>query len=179
MGRKIRDLTGQVFGKLTAVRIAGKFGNKTYWVTKCDCGNEKVASLVSLVSGTTRSCGCLKSGRKALPVGEAALHMLFNGYRRRANKRGYSFELSLEEFRDITSKACHYCGTQPANVWKSKRYNGSYTYNGIDRIDNTRGYTLANVVPSCHHCNRAKSDLPLADFIDWNRRVRDRFEKAA
>ena len=57
---KIRDLTGQTFGKLTVVSFAGsdKRGNAK-WLCKCECGNEKVIAGGSLTSGNTKSCGCI------------------------------------------------------------------------------------------------------------------------
>lgn len=62
MGRKKRDITGQRFGMLTVIceapRPEGIKSKGTYWMCKCDCGNEIVASLTSLK--TQKSCGCLK-----------------------------------------------------------------------------------------------------------------------
>ena len=62
MPNKIRDLTGQVFGKLTVVNLAGnnKCGNRT-WLCKCECGNEKTVAGSNLTSGNTKSCGCTKT----------------------------------------------------------------------------------------------------------------------
>ena len=56
---KLKDLTGQRFGKLVAIRPTRK--NKcrqVYWLCKCDCGNEVEVLGVSLTSGQTKSCGC-------------------------------------------------------------------------------------------------------------------------
>ena len=52
-----------------------------------------------------------------------------------------------------------------------RRGNGDYTYNGIDRVDNTRGYTLDNVVPCCFKCNRAKDTMTKEEFLEWVGRV--------
>ena len=59
MPNKIRDLTGQVFGKLTVVSLAGnnKWGSRT-WLCKCECGNEKTVVSDNLIRGSTKSCGC-------------------------------------------------------------------------------------------------------------------------
>ena len=53
------DLTGQVFGKLTAIQRAKSKNGKTYWLCKCECGNEKEIQTSHLRSGLIRSCGCL------------------------------------------------------------------------------------------------------------------------
>lgn len=57
---KAMDLTGERFGKLTAIEIAERdsFGH-IKWRCKCDCGNEVVTYTGRLRNGNTRSCGCL------------------------------------------------------------------------------------------------------------------------
>jgi hypothetical protein len=59
MGRRIRDLTGQRFGALVAVRLAGRRAGKTVWACRCDCGAEVEAPLWALRDGWRTSCGCL------------------------------------------------------------------------------------------------------------------------
>ena len=55
----IKDLTGQRFGRLVAVRYAGvSKGNQTLWECKCDCGNTVLVHAQNLKSGHTSSCGC-------------------------------------------------------------------------------------------------------------------------
>lgn len=60
MGLKIRDLTGQKFGKITPIKPLDKRKNKkVVWLCKCDCGNECEIAGTNLTSGNTRSCGCI------------------------------------------------------------------------------------------------------------------------
>ena len=81
MGAK-RDLTGQVFGRLTVIECAGKpKGKKTYsWLCRCECGNTSVVDVSALTSGNTKSCGCgkydgfkryndLQSEQNKIPIG--------------------------------------------------------------------------------------------------------------
>lgn len=56
---KLVDLTGQRFGRLLVLRRAENMGRQTAWLCKCDCGNEKAVPYWNLVSGQTKSCGCL------------------------------------------------------------------------------------------------------------------------
>lgn len=64
MSGKVRDLTGQVFGKLTArERDLSKTGNNAYWLCSCICGNPILKSVRGshLTSGNVTSCGkCLQ-----------------------------------------------------------------------------------------------------------------------
>jgi len=59
MGTKL-NLTGKRFGKLVAVRIAGKNKQGLYrWLCECDCGNEHIVKVSTLMEGKCNSCGCL------------------------------------------------------------------------------------------------------------------------
>ena len=54
-----KDITGQHFGKLTALYISRKDSNRhIMWHCKCDCGNECDVNISSLTRGLTKSCGC-------------------------------------------------------------------------------------------------------------------------
>lgn len=63
---KGKDITGQRFGKLVAIKLIPKeertWSNKERaWLCKCDCGNEVIVRQRNLLSGRpTRSCGCLR-----------------------------------------------------------------------------------------------------------------------
>ena len=52
---KFCNLQGQKFGKLTVVEYVGN----SYWLTKCECGQDKVVHSYLLKTGKTKSCGCL------------------------------------------------------------------------------------------------------------------------
>lgn len=74
MARRI-DLTGQRFGRLTVIAYDHAEHDGAHWLCKCDCGTEKVLAGYSLRSGSTKSCGCLKSdaSREALDKARAVL----------------------------------------------------------------------------------------------------------
>ena len=58
---KMKDITNQRFGKLTALENAGKLdGRHYYWKCQCDCGNIVTVMGTALRSGNTKSCGCGK-----------------------------------------------------------------------------------------------------------------------
>ena len=56
-----RDLTGERFGRLTVIAYAGKWDGKHRWRCLCDCGKEMVVGHTLLISGKTKSCGCLQA----------------------------------------------------------------------------------------------------------------------
>lgn len=61
-GKQIKDITGQRFGKLVAVKPTNnRLGRSVIWECQCDCGNTCYIDSHSLNKGSTQSCGCLKS----------------------------------------------------------------------------------------------------------------------
>ena len=80
---KIKDISGQTFGKLTVISCAGKLDGKNYyWNCKCECGNEKAILGTSLRSGNTKSCGCGKyDGLKKYNTEQSNNNKIENGTR--------------------------------------------------------------------------------------------------
>lgn len=55
-----KDITGQKFGKLTAIKaVRSDKASEVIWQCQCDCGCEKEIPVSRLTSGITRNCGCL------------------------------------------------------------------------------------------------------------------------
>ena len=68
-GKPRLDLTGQTFGKLTALRevepVTTSQGRPVRaWLCRCSCGREVVVRHYNLTKGVTRSCGCLRSEKQ-------------------------------------------------------------------------------------------------------------------
>ena len=61
-GRGITDISGQRFGRLTALYHTDKRSKKgsVFWHCRCDCGNEVDVTEDGLLHGNYRSCGCLR-----------------------------------------------------------------------------------------------------------------------
>ena len=60
------NLAGNRYGKLTVLAAADPVTHRNHsvhrrWLCRCECGNEVVKTEYNLVSGHTRSCGCLKA----------------------------------------------------------------------------------------------------------------------
>jgi len=173
------DLVGQKFGKLTVLKFSHKIKKAIFWECQCDCGGIKTVRGSSLkIKGRgrgTKSCGCLhmeNTNRK--PSGVAAFNTLFCQYKHNAKKRKYLFTISKLNFRTLTQQKCHYCGTPPENKMKSgsnRNFNGTYKYNGIDRIDNNKGYVTGNVVSCCAKCNRMKMAHSQKEFLAHVERI--------
>lgn len=94
--RKGVDLTGQRYGRLIVVKEStprirkDRNSVKRVWECKCDCGNTTYVIHESLVSGTTKSCGCLqKEGTpknpNAITRKYARLYKTWHGMKARCN----------------------------------------------------------------------------------------------
>lgn len=56
-----KDLTGQIFGKLTVIRRNGKDSRRNaIWECQCECGNIINVRSNSLLTGHTSTCGCTR-----------------------------------------------------------------------------------------------------------------------
>lgn len=172
--KKVKDETGKKYGKLTVLGYIGSKGKKqlAYWLCECECGNYVWARGSSLRNGSHKSCGCIHDNSWAKKEkGVAAFNQLYNQYRCDAKKRGLFFSITKEQFKKLTSANCHYCNSKPSFVSKTRSNNGIYIYNGIDRIDNSQGYLLNNLVSCCKICNGAKCKSSYDDFILWIKKV--------
>jgi hypothetical protein len=89
----------------------------------------------------------------------------WRNYKGNAERRGIEFLLVREHFLDLVTDNCFYCTASPNPL------------NGIDRVDNSQGYTEDNVVTACRLCNRAKNDLSREKFEEWAVRLAHNIEK--
>lgn len=169
--RKLQDLSGQKFGWLTATHLSRieKRTNRTipFWLCTCVCGNKTEARTRDLKSGNTKSCGCMQ-GRRSTSQ-NSALNLVLKVYMKAAKLRGLEFKLKDEEFKQLISSPCHYCGSEPYNIKKTRWQ--TLVYSGIDRVENSIGYVSGNVVSCCIKCNWMKNNLTLEEFLVHLQRI--------
>lgn len=72
-------------------------------------------------------------------------------YLSRAKSKQLEFTLTEEQFNELLVGNCEYCGQKKAN--------------GIDRIDSSQGYNLANSTSCCTKCNMMKYKYTREEFI--------------
>ena len=85
----------------------------------------------------------------------------------RAFEKRIGFFLKLEEFIDLTSKTCLYCG----------EFSKEKTYTGIDRINSNKNYEIGNVVSCCKFCNFMKNKFLLNEFCSKVEKIAERIKK--
>ena len=88
----------------------------------------------------------------------------FRRQRATAKSRGIPMDLSFDEFMEITKdNECHWCGGPLPK-----------TRPGLDRIDNSEGYTLINCLPCCRICNWMKGEKTPDEFLLHIKRIYER-----
>lgn len=183
------DLTGLKTEYLTVIEYAGKNKKgKRMWKCLCSlCGNYKNIITTQLIGKKVRakSCGCYQKtlGQRARLDKKkkkeekilnrennkfnAGFNRVFRNYKRNAKVKKLDFSLEKEDFYNLTKSKCYYCDSGLINISIEKGQYSDYVYNGIDRVDNSKGYTRENCVPCCKICNQAKHGLRQDDFIIW------------
>ncbi len=178
---KIPGVRTNLIGTRAGFLVVTGFAERRYykqgwinvWKCKCDCGNEceRVQVQITKPSKFT-SCGCRASEvqQQRPNYGFGSVNGLMTGYRIHAKNAGRPFEIPLEIFRTMTSSNCYYCGIAPYQVITNGKCK-PYIYNGLDRIDSSKGYTLDNIRTCCGVCNTAKNDLTEVEFYKWIKRL--------
>lgn len=182
---EIKDFTGQRFGKIVVLgidpvrhRTSGGI-SQVRWLCKCDCGKEfSVLSVRFRAKKPIQSCGCLKPKRKLKDGKEVALRRRYEKFAHNALVR--NFKPPTEElFFKLAKEPCFYCGkidtfhpyqnksgqtNKKASSGRAKQVKAEI--NGLDRVDNSKGYEEDNVVSCCADCNMMKSTLSQEVFLD-------------
>lgn len=186
MGYPVKNIIGNKYNRLTVIEKLDNriFGNssKRMWLCKCDCGNTIETYTSSLTRNNTKSCGCLKNetnkinsvnSRHKIANIDAGYNEIYNSYKSNAEMRGFEFALTIQDIKNIVIQDCYYCGVEPSNTIKRRYY--KFNYNGIDRFDNKKGYTIENTVPCCKMCNIAKNNNSYEQFAKWVERLTKNF----
>jgi hypothetical protein len=90
------------------------------------------------------------------------INRIISTYKKNAKSRKREYKLKDEIFHRYWQANCFYCGDKLETI-------------GLDRIDNTKGYTEDNIVPCCTICNRMRMALTQKDFIDKCKKIAKNF----
>lgn len=173
------DLEGTKVDDVNILKVIGK-NKHNCWIyeCQCNCGNKFVAEGNDITSRKIKSCGCKLNSKQIQKMQKNELNGFVNkvkaSYKNRAKTRKLEFSLTTEEFKNLIFSKCEYCGISPANTALDARKHSSSNYikyNGIDRVDNDRGYTIDNCVTACFICNQAKHRQSKQSFENWIVRV--------
>ena len=107
------------------------------------------------------------------------LYNVFTHYKNNAKQRNIEWNLSEEEFKNIITQSCIYCGEAP-DITKTSSYRDKHEkITGIDRVDTTKGYFKENCVPCCKMCNIMKNKFSKEDFINKVKSIYNNYIKSS
>jgi hypothetical protein len=139
-----KDITGQRFGNLVALRPTGTTPEQRHrWLCQCDCGNQSVVVGSALTFGAIRSCGCLKTAANIAKntthgLGHCSEYLTFHAARKRCtdpnnisykNYGGRGIKFLFESVEQFYAEL----GPKPTPA------------HSIDRINNDGNYEPGNV----------------------------------
>lgn len=145
-----KDITGQRFGRLTAIRRTGKDKfSHSIWLCECDCGNFTQVVIGSLTTGKTRSCGCFdheahieRPNRTTHGQHSTRLYRIWKGMKTRCtNPNNPSYQ------KWYGAKGVKVCREWYYNFWIFRNWailHGYKDYLTLDRIDPYGNYEPSN-----------------------------------
>lgn len=81
-----------------------------------------------------------------------SLHRRWIRHKAIAKSRDIENTITYDDFERVVSSPCYYC-------------NNSQKTRGLDRVDNSKGYLLNNIVSCCWTCNSMKGSLSIEQWV--------------
>lgn len=170
-----KDISGQRFGCLIAIKFVAIKKGKTYWECQCDCGKVKNITAHALRGGNTKSCGCLigkitkarwdRRSKDEIEISIFKRYLWIIGLARRDKRQSKRRRLlpctiTVDDLKEQWKKQNGIC---PYTGWKmihrSRKGRKSPIQASIDRIDNSLGYIPGNIQFVALMANYAKNDF--------------------
>jgi len=169
---KFIDLTGQPFGKLTAlypIKHPNRANRHYLWKCKCECGNEKDIQGAHLRNGHTKSCGCswytYGESHKSWKGHKEISKRFFYSIEQNAKVRKIQFDVTMFQLWDLFIKQDRKCALTGLPLNFSANHNKIKGNASLDRIDSTKGYMIDNIQWVHSSINQMKWNMPQEDFF--------------
>lgn len=153
-----KDITGLEFGNLTAIKPCGFNKHRNVlWLCKCKCGKLHIASAGDIISGNTKSCGCLKNRPKHGQAG-SRLYRIWQYMKQRCNNPKH------EAYHTYGGRGIKVCKEWEHDFAAFREWADAHGYADnleIDRIDNSKGYSPDNCrwITHKNNCNNRRTSL--------------------
>lgn len=148
--RKVIDLTGKRFGRLTVLSCIGHRDNILWWKCKCDCGNLIDIRGYCLRNHNTVSCGCLRGEKASQRAKERnTTHGLKNTrlYDTWHSMKARCYRETCENYPRYGGRGITVCEEWKSDFKAFYDWSMSHGYRDnltIDRIDNDGDYEPSN-----------------------------------
>ena|SRR3990170_1919824 len=164
-----RNHTGKTYGRLTVShRAPNGLRGETRWACVCSCGAKVTTRATQMVSGRTKSCGCLRNEktierRTVHGLRHHPLYSVWKDMRRRCHNT------SRSDYIHYGGRGVKVCDKWDSNFlpfygWAMKKgYAPGLT---LDRRNNNGGYSPRN----CRFITRAEQSRNRRESKHWKRR---------
>lgn len=153
---RAKDITGEKFGKLTALEKTNERSSNgsVIWKCICECGNAKNVSLKHLTKDTTISCGCMT---------EPAYLNNFNKAIEKNRKENFVEGTNIHSISRTAPKSNNTSGV-PGVTWvkNRKKWSARITFQG-------KTYNLGTFVnkESAIQVRKEAEDKIFGEFLEW------------
>lgn len=172
---------GQKAWHLTVVERLGKINGKRslWWKCQCECGNFVELTSYSIKDGYIKSCGCI-----ANPIGKRHPNFVgyedisgnyFNRVKKNADLRNLPFKISIKQMWELFEEQKRKCALSGLDLQfgvnsriKEKKRECTAS---LDRIDNSKGYTIDNVQWLHKDINKMKNTHSQEYFINICKKI--------
>lgn len=168
-GNRFKDITGQRFGKLTALYPVGANNHKlTIWRFFCDCGSVVDIPSASVVHENSRSCGCSRKGRnhhnwKGCGKMPGWYLSVLNA---RSRTTGHYVGVTTEDLAELFNAQGGRCALSGIPLIISEQRSREETTASLDRIDSSIGYIRGNIQWVHKDVNMMKQRFSQEHFIN-------------
>lgn len=178
--KRVHDLTGEKFGRLTVIGMDDRNTRKTFWICQCECGGIKSVRSDGLLSGATKSCGCMKKETDATNLVKGHKHKLsgtrlykiWQGIKKRCNSPN---DPRYNRYGGRGIKICEEWAEDFAAFYEWAMSNGYKDDLTIDRKDNDGDYNPENCrwATNKEQCNNRSTNILIKignvtkDLTEW------------
>jgi hypothetical protein len=158
------DYTGKRYAHLRFIsysRSGGK-GRGSLWLVECDCGTRKEVLARDVTAGRVQTCGScsyfrglLSSRSRRTFTRNEPLRRAYRKWLGEITGKGASSTLTPENFRDIVTSPCSYCGT------KAEGPSHSVSCVGIGDL-----YTPETCIALCSKCKALKGRYSHSELLE-------------
>ena len=180
------DIIGKKYGNLFVQQFTESHPKNPYktgrieyfYICQCKCGKLHKAKRNNLITGHTKSCGCLrkicgknnKSWTGFKEISGRTWYQIMQG----AKERNIQFTISIKEAWEQykkQNKKCAYTGL----LLDMNAFKDSYNFKtaSLDRINSLKGYESGNIQWVHKEINFMKGNLSSAEFVKLCRSVHD------
>lgn len=152
---KIRgaDISGEIFGRWTAISKVKSRAGSSYWLCQCICGVRKEVALGSLRKGISQSCGCLADELSSKRLQSEKMRKIRTKHGLRNTKeydiwftmKARCYDKNSKSYPRYGGRGITVCDRWLASVENFVEDMGLKPENmSLDRIDNNGGYCKEN-----------------------------------